>query len=231
MSKKTILISAIIIILVLVAGGFFLYKKDYFSKQLESLTTAKFFELKIKDETISSERVKFYQDKVISLKEEIKKSPDDINKWLSLGITKKAVNDFDGARDIFLYVIKKYPTDATAFGNLADLYANFLNDSVKAEEYYKKAIENSPTYVNYYVGLAELYRFKMPGKEALYEEVILDASKKFPQDYYFISLLAGYYRQTNQTQKAIEYYEKLIKLAPDNQAAKEDLAELKQIKN
>jgi tetratricopeptide (TPR) repeat protein len=39
--------------------------------------------------------------------------------------------------------------------------------------------------------------------------------------------LAGYYRQTNQREKAIQFYEKLVKLNPDNITVQQDLEELK----
>ncbi|TSC52898.1 MAG: hypothetical protein LiPW39_507, partial [Parcubacteria group bacterium LiPW_39] len=50
---------------------------------------------------------------------------------------------------------------------------------------------------------------------------------KFPDNPNLIASLAGYYRDTGQTQKAIEYYEKLVKLTPNNETARQDLEELK----
>jgi Tfp pilus assembly protein PilF len=79
--------------------------------------------------------------------------------------------------------------------------------------------------------MADIYRYRLPGQEAMYETTMLEALQKFPNNPNLVGPLALYYKQTSQTQKAIEYYEKLVKISPENQMAKEDLAELKQIKN
>ena len=89
------------------------------------------------------------------------------------------------------------------------------------------AIENDPTDINYILNLANIYRYKYPGKEGLFEKTLLDAEKKFSDNVDIISTLAAYYRQTKQKDQAIFYYEKLVQLDPNNQTAKQDLEELK----
>ncbi|PIS40652.1 MAG: hypothetical protein COT26_02220 [Candidatus Kerfeldbacteria bacterium CG08_land_8_20_14_0_20_43_14] len=236
MIKKSIILATIIVslILVLAASAFVYNKKKDYSNQVsfsDIITIEKLLGYKIKDVSLSGERISFYQEKFKELKTRIQKTPEDINAWLSLGMTKKSVNDFEGARDVFLYVTQKYPTDAVAFGNLGDLYSNFLKEPQKAEEAYKQALRISSGYSSYYIGLGEVYLYLMPEKTSLYEQVMLDGSRRFPQDPYFISSLASYYKKSNQTQKAIEQYEKLIQLDPQDKAVREDLAELKLIKN
>lgn len=231
MSKKTILISAIIIILVLAAGGFYTYKKNLipFGKKpaVEILTPEKLLTFQIKDKNIQPEAIKIYQDRFDEVASSLKKNNDDFNSWLFLGIIKKGVGDFEGARDVWTYAAQIRPNSSTPLANLADLYANFLNQPAKGLDMIKKAIASDPNDYNFYLMMAEIYRYRVPGQEAMYETAILDAIQKFPDNPNLIGPLALYYRQTNQTKKAIEFYEKLVKLAPDNQAAKEDLAELR----
>jgi len=229
MSKKIFVV--IFAVLLILGGGFFAYEKGYFTKSPEPKASEPSFDkllnFEIKDTTLSPENIQKFQANYQTLKQKLQNNPDDFNSWVTLGILKKTVNDFEGARDIFIYAGQIRPKSSPPFANLADLYANFLDEPLKAEENIKKAIENDPNEINYYFILADIYRYKIPGKEALYEQTLLDALNKFPDEVNIISLLAGYYRETNQREKAIQFYEKLVKLDPDNIAAKQDLEELK----
>jgi len=229
MSKKIFVV--IFVALLILGGGFFAYEKGYFTKSPEPKTSQlsfdKLLNFEIKDTTLSPENIQKFQANFQTLKQNLQNNPDDFNSWVTLGILKKDVNDYEGARDVWIYAGQIRPQSSPPFANLADLYANFLNEPLMAEENIKKAIENDPSDYNFYVTLAEIYRYKIPGKEALYEQTLLDALNKFPDEVNIISLLASYYRQTNQTQKAIRFYEKLVKLNPDNITAKQDLEELR----
>jgi cytochrome c-type biogenesis protein CcmH/NrfG len=233
MPKKIFVI--IFAVLLIIGGGFFAYERGYFTKssepKVEQLGTEKLLNFEIKDTTLTPEVIQRFQGQYENLKKNLQQNPDDFNSWITLGILKKDVNDYEGARDIFIYAGQIRPQSSPPFANLADLYANFLNEPLKAEENIKKAIENDPGDYNFYVTLADIYRYKIPGKEVLYEQTLLDALNKFPDEVNIISLLASYYRQTNQREKAIQFYEKLVKLNPNNITAKQDLEELKSIEN
>jgi len=228
MVKKLIIV---MVLLVLAVGGFFLYR--YYSHQNSQiqnqaeLTPEKLLVFQIKNSNLSAELVQAYQAKFYQLKGVLQQNPDAFNDWLTLAILKKTVNDFEGARDIWLYGAKIRPQSSSPWASLGDLYANFLKEPDKAEEAYKKAIEIEPTDYTFYLALADLYRYNIPGKETLYEQTILDALQRFPENINLIAPLAGYFRQTKQTDKAILWYEKLVSLDPRNETAKEDLAELK----
>jgi tetratricopeptide (TPR) repeat protein len=241
MSKKTIVILIIIfLIIVLAGGGFFAYKNNLFphfekgglggifSKSSDiALTPEQLLTFQIKNTKLSVETISSFQSRFEEVKSALQKNPDEFAAWLYLGVIKKGVGDYEGARDVFLYAAKIRPQSSTPFANLADLYAYFLNEPEKAEVAIKTAIANDPNDYSFYVALADIYRYKIPGKEVLYEKTLLDALKILPDDPNLISALAVYYRQIKQTDKAILYYEKLLKIFPDNQMAEEDLAALK----
>ena len=152
---------------------------------------------------------------------------DNMAGWLALGVIQKSIGDYESARDTWLYVNKIRPKNSISFANLGDLYAYNLNNPGEAEIMMQIAIENDPTDINYILNLANIYRYKYPGKEGLFEKTLLDAEKKFSDNVDIISTLAAYYRQTKQKDQAIFYYEKLVQLDPNNQTAKQDLEELK----
>jgi cytochrome c-type biogenesis protein CcmH/NrfG len=231
MLKKTTIIAAVAVIL-LAAGGFYLYKKGYLGDIFSispspTLSPEKLLTFEIKINTLTPAQVDLFNERFNSAKEALQKNPDDFNNWLYLGVIKKGVGDYEGARDVFLYAEQIRPKSSTPFANLADLYANFLNEPQKALEAIKTAIANDPNDFSFYLTLAEIYRYKIPGKEAMYEQTLLEAASKFPENPNIIAPLAAYYRQTNQIAKAIEWYEKLVKLAPENEMAKKDLEELR----
>ncbi len=242
MSRKKIIILSFVTLIAIIAGGvFFAYQKNlfpHFAKEgLEGifnkssgakLTPEKLlFSFEIKNPNLAPEAVQLFQQRFDETKKRLQENPDSFNDWLYLGVLKKGVGDYEGARDVFIYAGQIRPQSSTPFANLADLYAYFLNDPVKAEESIKKAIVNDPNDFNLFISLADIYRYKFPDKEAMYEQTLLDAQQKFPDNPNIISQLASYYRQTKQTAKAIDYYELLVRLDPNNQTAKDDLAELK----
>lgn len=228
MSKKPTIIVISILTLVVIAAGFYIYKKTTQEPPVFDWRTLLVFQ--VKDQNMSADAIAKYQEMFAGTKARLEKNPDDFAAWLNLGIVRKSIGDYEGAADVWEYAAKIRPQSSQPFSNLGDLYANFLNDVAKGEEYYKKALANDPKDVNIILGLADVYRYRLSGKEYLYEQTILEALKILPNDVNLIAPLALYYRQTNQVEKAIEYYEKLVLLAPDNEMAKEDLEELRKIK-
>ncbi len=225
MSKKITII--ILIVLIVIAGGFYAYEKGYFQRQPAIPAWENLLTFEIKDNNLPPSAVELFQARFNETKEALQKNPDAFDSWLYLGVLKKGVADYEGSRDVFIYAGQIRPKSSPPFANLSDLYANFLNEPLKAKEAIETAITNDPNDYNFYLTLAELYRYKIPGKEALYEQTLLEALQKFPDNPNLIGPLALYYRQTDQVDKAIQYYEKLVILAPNNETAKEDLAELK----
>lgn len=224
-TKKKIFLISFCILVLISGGGLFAYQKGYlnFLKTGPEKTIGQF---QVKNKDLQAEAIPLFEARFNETKEKLLKDPDDFDSWLYLGALKKGVGDYEGARDIWIYAAKIRPKSSSPFANLADLYANFLNEPQKAEEAIKKAIENDPEYSDYYIKLAEIYRYKMPGQEALYEQVMLEAINKFPNDSNLVSNLALYYRQTDQIEKGIQMYKKLLALQPQNEMAKQDLAEL-----
>ncbi len=228
MSKKIIILSAVIAILVIVSAGvFWAYRQGYIFKKEVVLTPAELLaSFKVQNPGLTTEQIKIFQQRFDEKKAELAKKPDFFEGWLYVGVLKKGVGDYEGARDVWQYAAQIRPNSSTPFANLADLYAYFLDEPQKAEESIKKAIANDPKDYNFYLSLADIYRYKFSDGAAKYEQTMLEAIAKFPDNSNLIAPLAGYYKQTSQTQKAIEWYKKLVALVPDNVAAKKDLAEL-----
>jgi len=89
---------------------------------------------------------------------QLKTNPARLDVWLQLGTDRKIAGDYDGAIVAWDYVAaNKSNIQYIAYGNLGDLYMNFLKDYPKAEANYKAAIALQPTFIDYYRDLFTLY--------------------------------------------------------------------------
>lgn len=87
----------------------------------------------------------------------LKENPSNAALWAELGLQRKEIEDYIGARDALLYAYALIPQNAVISDNLGVLYGYYLKDSRKAEEYFKKALELEPTIAYRYLRLYELY--------------------------------------------------------------------------
>jgi len=97
-------------------------------------------------------------ERITGMQTELKKDASNFSAWLDLGTYQKMAGDYAGTILSWEYASRLAPTDHISLGNLGNLYAYFLKDSVKAETYYKQAIVKGPMQVYLYVQLAEVYR-------------------------------------------------------------------------
>lgn len=94
----------------------------------------------------------------------IKKDPKNIVNWIDLGIQRKTLGDYEGARDAWEYAKAIEPGNLVPWNNLGDLYHFYLKNYAKSEENWKKTIAMKPDYMQGYRGLYELYMYSMKEK-------------------------------------------------------------------
>jgi len=180
----------------------------------------------IKDST-SPETKKRLEDRFNVVISDIDKTPDSVELWVSLGNIKKSFEDYEGARNAWEYASLIRPGGATSYVNLGDLYWHFLPNYPKAEFNYKKAIENSPQSIGIYKDLSDMYRYDYKEKSQMADDILFDGLSQNPNNVSILIWLAGYYRDTGNKTKAIEYFEKAFKIEPDNAAIKREIEDLK----
>jgi len=101
---------------------------------------------------------KIVSDKIAVLQSELKKDSKLLSKWLDLGLYQKMAGDYTGASLSWEYVSKVATTDYISLGNLGDLYAYYIKDKIKSENYFKRAIANGPTQTYLYAQLSGVYK-------------------------------------------------------------------------
>ena len=110
-------------------------------------------------ENLDEAAKKAYIAKINETSMTLKKKTDSFDDWLVLGIYRKAIGDYKGAKEIWEYTAALRPGNFIPFNNLGDLYAYFLKDNKKAEENFNKAIELSPNRVHVYYSFYDFYRY------------------------------------------------------------------------
>lgn len=96
--------------------------------------------------------------KIGELRADLTKQDDLYSSWLDLALQMKLVGEYREAETIWQYVIVRWPGEAVAFGNLANLYLYELQDAAKAEGYFLKAINAQPSLGEAYYQAYDFYR-------------------------------------------------------------------------
>lgn len=97
--------------------------------------------------------------KIKDLSTQLKKNSDNLENWLVLGVYRKIIGDYEGAKEAWEYASAIRPQNSVSFNNLGELYAYYLKDNKKAEENYANAIENDPSAIYIYRNLFDFYRY------------------------------------------------------------------------
>ena len=110
-------------------------------------------------ENLDEAQRKMVTEKIKELSLKLKEDKDLYSEWLVLGIYRKMIGDYEGARIVWEYAGAIRPTSSTPFNNLGDLYAYYLKDNKKAEENFLKALENDPAYIYIYRSAYDFYLY------------------------------------------------------------------------
>ncbi len=92
---------------------------------------------------------------------ELREDSDRYGAWLTLGLYRKAIGDYGGAREAWEYAAAIRPGTAVPHNNLGNLYAYELQEPMRAEQHYLNAIKKEPTVFQWYLAAYEYYRFIM----------------------------------------------------------------------
>lgn len=130
--------------------------------------------------TLDPALVKNLQDKMVTTISNLKDNPSNQDAWIALGGERKALGDYNGARDAWEYAKVINPNVVVPWNNLADLYQFYLKDYPKAELNWKKTFALDATYIQGYRGLYYLYVYSMPEKTSEIPAMLKDAIAKNP---------------------------------------------------
>ena len=168
------------------------------------------------DADVTADQRATLQNAADKLQKMISDDPTSAGLWVNLGTVRKMAGEFEGARQAWEYVSAAAPGNAGVISNLADLYANFLKDQVKAETYYLKVVKLAPQNTDAYKNLAVLYSVgNTTVRNAKAEDILLKGIDANPKAYDLRIILARLYHQEGDTGDAKLQYSYAAKAATD----------------
>ena len=149
-----------------------------------------------------------YRTRIEKLTADLVLDSSAVGNWIDLGIQRKGIGDYEGAREVWEYVNKISPRNNVSFFNLGDLYHFYLKDFEKAEQNLLISKQNNPEYVSVYRALYELYLYSYKQDTSSAEDALLEGLRNTEDNPDLLVLLAGYYKEKGDTANARTYYEK-----------------------
>lgn len=150
------------------------------------------------------------------------------NGWIQIGILKKTIGDFEGARDAWEYAGVIEPMNSLSFANLGELYWRYLHRYADAEKNLKLSIAHKPNDAQTYATLAELYHYSVPEKADQAPQVLLDGIAANPGASETLTRRLAYlYEQRKEYAASMEWWEKIFALHPDEQEVKAKIEQLR----
>jgi len=148
--------------------------------------------------------------KIEQISNQLKADANKISLWMELALLRKSIGDYEGARQVWEYVVSISPDYIVPLINLGNLYQFNLNNYLKAEEYMKKVIQKDGAAVDSYYRLYLLYALSYKEKIAEAPKVLLQGLSANPKSIDLMIHLAEHYKNTNDKANAIVYYDKAI---------------------
>lgn len=136
-------------------------------------------------------------------------NPADFDGWMRAAYIKHFYGDENGARDVYEYLNLAAAQSPIPFYNLALLYGYYLKEPAKAVPKFEAAIKRDPVNAEFYVGFSNFYRDVMRELPAA-ERVLLAAFSRLPNELNIEIALAALYREMQEWEKAIAYYERAL---------------------
>ncbi len=151
-------------------------------------------------------------NKAVALSAKLNSDPTQIANWLDLAVQYHQAGDYQGAREIWEFLVKVAPNELTPYDNLGRLYRLDLKNYPKAEEYFRKSIAVKASVVAY-MELYELYKYSYKTGTNTVIDLLKEASAKFPQNPDFSALLGLEYRDRGDKENARLWLQKGVDIA------------------
>ncbi|MDO8584976.1 MAG: hypothetical protein Q7R85_02535 [bacterium] len=147
----------------------------------------------------------------------LKNDYNTLTPWITLGLVRKALEDYAGAADAWEFASVIRPKNFLSFQNLGFLYGSYLKDYVRAEKNYLQAVTNNPGDVGTRINLADLYWYSMPEKRVMIPDLLRGGVARAADSDGKIALLArlaAYYEGSGDIARAISAIDEALAISP-----------------
>jgi tetratricopeptide (TPR) repeat protein len=127
------------------------------------------------------------KEEIQKLTAALKENPANGPLWGTLGLKRQGVEDYEGAREAYEYALALSPRNGVTAENLGVLYGYYLHEPLKAEKYFRQALDIESLEYRY-LRLHDLYKDIM--KNTAKTRAILEQGlKEYPRNTSFKTLL------------------------------------------
>lgn len=156
----------------------------------------------------------------------VRENPLFFNGWIQVGILKKIIGDFEGARDAWEYAGVIEPLNSLSFANLGELYWRYLHEYEKSEKNFRASIQHKPGDSLTYISLADLYHYSYVARKDQADDVLIEGLKAIPGDENLMRHLAFIYEAQGDIEDALSWLRQIAAQNPGDQSVRDKIAEL-----
>lgn len=120
-------------------------------------------------------------EEITILSNSLKKNYDSWGEWVQLGLLKKLIGDYEGARISWEFATEIRPKDSISRHNLGNLYWQNLKDFKKAEKNYLESLELNKQDISAYIDLSSIYYYELKNI-AKTKEILMKGLKANPEN-------------------------------------------------
>ncbi|MFC1731275.1 tetratricopeptide repeat protein [candidate division KSB1 bacterium] len=164
-------------------------------------------------ERFSSEAIVILLNNIATLTEQLKEDSNSFHSWSDLAAQYKIIDDFEGAKEIWEFLITTAKENVGPYINLGNLYHYQLKDYEKAESAFKDALNINDKLEQAYSGLHELYRYSYKIDTTLAVDILKEGVVAIPDSVDLRMLLASYYTKLGMNDDARAVYEEVLIMA------------------
>jgi len=147
-----------------------------------------------------------YLRNLATIKDKIRADETNVAAWNDLALYYKMVEDWDGSKQIWGFLVAAYPDEGVPLHNLAEHYFHVEKDYSKAETLYRQAIAAMVNFPSNYTDLYEMYRYGTKDFEkaaAVLKEGITAVGRSQKID--LLHMLGQFYRDIGNIEEARTY--------------------------
>jgi tetratricopeptide (TPR) repeat protein len=222
--KKGIIILVVAIIVIGGGIGYFQWQKQSAVEVVVSnINPLELLVFEVKNENLSEyqinrdfERFTNSKNRIIELLAagESWESDNLFHLWLDMASVLKAIGDYDGAAQLWIWFNDAYIHNSVSPANLGNLYKSFVVDRDKSEYYYKMAVERDDRDWHIYYGFYELYRYNFEDADRALD-VLRDGYGKNPDQINYVIEMANYLIILERIDEASDVIEEYVVRHPE----------------
>ena len=118
----------------------------------------------------------------------LKQDYRSVDGWIQLGLLKKLLGDFNGAKEAWEFASSIAPNNSISFHNLGFIYWQHYKDYEKAEQNYLKAVQNNKKDIIAFIDLSNIYYYDLKNSVKA-RNILMEGLKENPGDYELLRTL------------------------------------------